>query len=124
MSRRLLDGRRATPLPGQLAALVCESLTALKPRAQVAPTESPWKSRRLALQTGMQVCQRNSRRGTLRRVARARRNRPRAWVRQADIDDGYAPGVSTAESQRVNFKAEWITDCPQRPLDGPSRTSN
>lgn len=25
----------------------------------------------------------------------------RAWVRQADIDDGYAPGVSTAESQRV-----------------------
>src|SRR5262249_1298589 len=25
----------------------------------------------------------------------------RSWVRQADIDDGYAPGVSTAESQRV-----------------------
>ena len=24
-----------------------------------------------------------------------------SWVRQADIDDGYAPGVSTAESQRV-----------------------
>ena len=25
----------------------------------------------------------------------------RSWVRQADIDDGYAPGVSTAESGRV-----------------------
>lgn len=25
----------------------------------------------------------------------------RTWVRQADIDDGYAPGVSTAESRRV-----------------------
>ena len=25
----------------------------------------------------------------------------RLWVRQADIDDGYAPGVSTVESQRV-----------------------
>ena len=25
----------------------------------------------------------------------------RSWVRQADIHDGYAPGVSTAESQRV-----------------------
>ena len=25
----------------------------------------------------------------------------RLWVRQADIDDGHAPGVSTAEAQRV-----------------------
>ena len=25
----------------------------------------------------------------------------RSWVRQADIDDGYAPGVSTSESQRI-----------------------
>ncbi len=25
----------------------------------------------------------------------------RSWVRQADIDDGYAPGVSTTEAQRV-----------------------
>jgi len=25
----------------------------------------------------------------------------RSWVRQADIDDGYAPGVSTAESARI-----------------------
>jgi transposase len=25
----------------------------------------------------------------------------RSWVRQADIDDGYTPGVSTSESQRV-----------------------
>lgn len=25
----------------------------------------------------------------------------RSWVRQADIDDGHAPGVSTAESQRI-----------------------
>ena len=25
----------------------------------------------------------------------------RSWVRQADIDDGHAPGVSTSESARV-----------------------
>jgi transposase len=25
----------------------------------------------------------------------------RSWVRHADIDDGYAPGVSTREAQRV-----------------------
>jgi transposase len=25
----------------------------------------------------------------------------RSWVRQADIDDGYSPGVSTTEAQRV-----------------------
>ena len=25
----------------------------------------------------------------------------RSWVRQADIDDGYAPGVSTVESARI-----------------------
>jgi transposase len=25
----------------------------------------------------------------------------RAWVRQADIDDGYAPGASTSEVQRI-----------------------
>jgi transposase-like protein len=25
----------------------------------------------------------------------------RSWVRQADIDDGYEPGVTTAESQKV-----------------------
>ena len=25
----------------------------------------------------------------------------RSWVRQADIDEGYAPGVSSAESRRI-----------------------
>lgn len=25
----------------------------------------------------------------------------RSWVRQADIDDGYAPGVSTVEARRI-----------------------
>ena len=42
--------------------------------------------------------------GTVYRVARQLGygvESVRAWVRQADIDDGYAPGVSTAESQRV-----------------------
>ncbi|ETZ37646.1 putative transposase [Mycobacterium intracellulare MIN_052511_1280] len=42
--------------------------------------------------------------GTLARVARQLGygvEWVRAWVRQADIDDGYAPGVSTAESARV-----------------------
>jgi transposase-like protein len=25
----------------------------------------------------------------------------RAWIKQADIDDGHAPGVSTAEAKRI-----------------------
>ena len=42
--------------------------------------------------------------GTVYRVARQLGygvESVRSWVRQADIDDGYAPGVSTAESVRV-----------------------
>ena len=42
--------------------------------------------------------------GTVSRVARQLGygvESVRAWVRQADIDDGYAPGVSTAESTRI-----------------------
>jgi transposase len=42
--------------------------------------------------------------GTVYRVARQLGygvESVRSWVRQADIDDGYAPGVSTAESSRV-----------------------
>jgi transposase-like protein len=42
--------------------------------------------------------------GTVHRVARQLGygvESVRSWVRQADIDDGYAPGVSTAESHRV-----------------------
>ena len=42
--------------------------------------------------------------GTVYRVARQLGygvESVRSWVRQADIDDGYAPGVSSAESQRV-----------------------
>src|SRR4051795_11435319 len=42
--------------------------------------------------------------GTVSRVARQLGygvESVRSWVRQADIDDGYASGVSTAESQRV-----------------------
>jgi transposase-like protein len=34
----------------------------------------------------------------------------RSWVRQADIDDGYAPGVSTAESQRVKELEQQIRE--------------
>jgi transposase len=42
--------------------------------------------------------------GTVYRVARQLGygvESVRSWVRQADIDDGYAPGVSTVESARV-----------------------
>ncbi|APD84048.1 hypothetical protein AN480_29520 [Mycobacterium intracellulare subsp. chimaera] len=42
--------------------------------------------------------------GTVSRVARQLGygvESVRSWVRQADIDDGYSPGVSTAESQRI-----------------------
>ena len=42
--------------------------------------------------------------GTVYRVARQLGygvESVRSWVRQADIDDGYTLGVSTAESQRV-----------------------
>ena len=43
-------------------------------------------------------------RGTVSRVARQLGygvESVRSWVRQADIDDGYAPGVSTADSARI-----------------------
>ena len=42
--------------------------------------------------------------GTVQRVARQIGygiESVRSWVRQADIDDGSAPGVTTAESQRI-----------------------
>ena len=42
--------------------------------------------------------------GTVARVARQLGygvESVRSWVRQADIDDGHAPGVSSAESQRI-----------------------
>ena len=42
--------------------------------------------------------------GTVQRVARQLGygvESVRSWVRQADIDEGLAPGVSTAESSRV-----------------------
>ena len=42
--------------------------------------------------------------GTVSRVARQLRygiESVRSWVRQADIDDGHAPGVSSGESQRI-----------------------
>jgi transposase len=42
--------------------------------------------------------------GTVQRVARQLGygiESVRAWVRQADIDDGYTPGVSTSEAQRI-----------------------
>ena len=47
--------------------------------------------------------------GTVSRVARQLGygvESVRSWVRQADIDDGYAPGVSTAESQRIKELAQ------------------
>ena len=42
--------------------------------------------------------------GTVQRVARQLGygiESVRSWVRQADVDDGYAAGVTTAESQRI-----------------------
>ena len=42
--------------------------------------------------------------GTVSRVARQLGygvESVRSWVRQADIDDGYEPGVTTAESKKV-----------------------
>lgn len=42
--------------------------------------------------------------GTVQRVARQLGygiESARAWVRQADIDDRYRPGVSTSEAQRI-----------------------
>ena len=42
--------------------------------------------------------------GTVNRVARQLGygvESVRSWARQADIDDGYAPGVSAAEARRV-----------------------
>jgi transposase len=51
--------------------------------------------------------------GTVHRVARQLGygvESVRSWVRQADIDDGYAPGVSTTESARVKDLEQEIRD--------------
>lgn len=45
-----------------------------------------------------------SRQGTVQRVANQLGygvESVRSWVKQADIDDGHAPGVSTGEAERV-----------------------
>jgi transposase len=47
--------------------------------------------------------------GTVSRVARQLGygvESVRSWVRQADIDDGYEPGVATAESRRVKEREQ------------------
>jgi transposase len=51
--------------------------------------------------------------GTVQRVARQLGygiESVRSWVRQADIDDGYTPGVSTSESQRVRGREQAIRE--------------
>ncbi len=51
--------------------------------------------------------------GTVYRVARQRGygvESVRSWVRQADIDDGYEPGVTTTESARVKELAQEIRE--------------
>ncbi len=51
--------------------------------------------------------------GTVQRVARQLGygvESVRSWVRQADIDDGYAPGVSTAESARIKDLEQEVRD--------------
>jgi len=36
----------------------------------------------------------------------------RSWVRQADIDDGYTPGVSTADARRIqDLERACLIDC-------------
>src|SRR5258707_9335759 len=54
--------------------------------------------------------------GTVYRVARQLGygiESVRSWVRQADIDDGYAPGVSTAESQRIKGLEQEVRELKQ-----------
>ena len=51
--------------------------------------------------------------GTVQRVARQLGygiESVRAWVRQADIDDGYTPGVSTSEAQRIKDLEREVRD--------------
>jgi transposase len=51
--------------------------------------------------------------GTVHRVARQLGygiESVRSWVRRADIDDGFAPGVSTSESQRVRHLEQEIRE--------------
>ena len=51
--------------------------------------------------------------GTVQRVARQLGygiESVRSWVRQADVDDGYAAGVTTAESQRIRDLEREVRD--------------
>ena len=55
--------------------------------------------------------------GTVQRVARQLGygvESVRMWVRQADIDDGYAPGVSTVESARILSRMSENSSGPTR----------
>ena len=64
--------------------------------------------------------------GTVQRVARQLEygvKWVRSWVRQADIDDGYAPGVSTAESTRMNDLDQEIRE-PKRANEILKRTAS
>jgi transposase-like protein len=59
--------------------------------------------------------------GTVRRVARQLSygvESVRSWVRQADIDDGMAPGVSTAESKRAKELEQAEKSSPGAVLPG------
>src|SRR5215210_7533313 len=49
----------------------------------------------------------------------------RLWVRQADIDDGHARGVSTAEAARVKELEQEVWSCagPTRSSSGPRVSS-
>lgn len=75
-----------------------ESLSGKKPTSRrYSPEEKAAAVRALRAELGTEQ-------GTVSRVARQLGygvESVRAWVRQADIDDGYAPGVSTAESARI-----------------------
>ena len=61
---------------------------------------------------------------TVRRVARQLGygvESLRTWVRQADIDDGYAPRVTTAESQRVKEHEQEIRELMRANVSSSSR---
>jgi transposase len=91
----------AADLGNEDAGMPTESSSGKKPTSRRYSSEEKaaavWMVRALRVELGTDQ-------GTVSRVADQLGygvESVRSWVRQGDVDDGYSPGVSTAESQRI-----------------------
>src|SRR5699024_6817343 len=109
-------------------------------RSMAAPRKYPDELRERATRMAVQARRDPSTRsGTFRRVGEQLGINPetlRSWVVQAEVDEGYRPGTTTSESQRlIELETEvaelpraitilmWASACVGAELDRPQRCS-